>query len=307
MKKSILGILFSFLGSCAFAGTEAISNEPAPTRVDVSYGTFERNTLDFWQAEGEGPRPVLVYIHGGGWVGGDKSKINEVRKYLDRGISVASINYRRTKTDPLPAPVLDAARAVQFIRHQAGEWRVDPQRIAITGASAGGCTALWIACHDDLADPDSEDPVERESTRVLGVAVVAAQTSIDPKQIEPWIGPNVYHRMIYRAVGEKSIKAVKQNYEKYEATYETYSPYNHLTSDDPPLFLRYSDDLTVPAKNLLHGIHHGQFGIRLKEKAEKAGHDRMVLVLGRAAADAEYKNEEEFIHALLLGREAFPR
>src|SRR4051812_4057786 len=68
-----------------------------PTQVDVSYGPHKLDVLDFWKAKGEGPRPLLVYIHGGGWTGGDKElKPENVLPYLKKGISVASINYRLT-------------------------------------------------------------------------------------------------------------------------------------------------------------------------------------------------------------------
>jgi len=198
-------------------------------------------------------------------------------------------------------PVYDVVRAVQFLRFKAEDWNLDPERVVLTGASAGGCTALWIACHEDVADPQATDPVLRESSRVQGVAVVAAQTSIDPKQIEPWIGPKVFHRMIYRAVGERSIEPVKEKYNQFEEIYKKFSPINHLTPDDPPLFLRDSDDLTFPAKDYLHGIHHGQFGIRMKEKAEAVGYKKLSLVVGRPSPDAAFQNRDEFIHAILLG------
>lgn len=303
MKKVSIIILSILACSIAFAGTKKKNAEPVPTYADVQYGKFERNKIDFWQAEGDGPRPVNVFIHGGGWVGGDKSRVNGVQKYLDKGISVAAINYRLTKTAILPAPVLDAARAVQFIRNKAKEWNVDVQKIVVTGGSAGGCSSLWIACHDDLANPDSEDPVERESSRVQGVVSVSAQTSIDPKQIEPWIGPMVFHQMIYKAVGEKSIAAALKNYDKHEALYKEFSPINHLTKDDPPLFMRYGDDITVPAKKLLHGIHHGMFGIKMKEKSEKVGHKKVYLTIGRES-DSRYKDADDFTFQILLSKDS---
>ena len=74
---------------------------------------------------------------------------------------------------------------------------------------------MWILCHDDLADPDSDDPVARESTRVTAAAVAGGQTSIDPKVIEPWLGPNVLkHNMINMAVGEATIEDALKNYEQ---------------------------------------------------------------------------------------------
>ena len=127
----------------------------------------------------------------------------------------------------------DAARAIQFLRYKAKEWNINKNKFVLSGGSAGACTSMWIACHDDLAKPQSKDPVERESTRVQGASVAGGQSSIDPKQIEPWIGPNVYHQMIYAAVGEKDIKTALKNYSKHEKLYKEFSAYNHLSSDDP--------------------------------------------------------------------------
>lgn len=273
---------------------------PAATFADVAYGKHERNVLDFWKAAGEGPRPLRIHIHGGGWLGGDKSRIKNVQSDLKKGISVASINYRLTKTDPLPAPVHDAARALQFLRTKAKDWNIDKDKIVLTGGSAGACTAMWIACHDDLAKPDSDDPVERESTRVLGAAVAGGQTSIDPKQAEPWIGPKVYHGMIIKAVGEETIEDVLKNYDKHEALYKEFSPYNHLTKDDPPLFLFYHDHMEIPAASFPSGIHHGMFGVKMKEKSDEVGHKKVYLSIKEHQQPAEYANNNDFMEKLLL-------
>lgn len=195
------------------------------TYADVPYGPRARNVLDFWQADGDGPRPLIVFIHGGGWTQGSKSQgAHRYRPFLEKGISCAAINYRLSSDAPLPAPVHDAARAVQFLRFKAKEWNIDKDRIALTGGSAGGCTSMWILLHDDLADPDSQDPVERESTRVLAAAVGNAQASLDPKVIEKWLGRNVLrHRMIWTAVGERNLADALANYEKNKATYVEFS------------------------------------------------------------------------------------
>src|SRR5690606_21476666 len=89
----------------------------APTHQAVAYGPHPANVLDFWQAKGEGPRPVAVFIHGGGWTRGDRHQPYErIRPYLDKGISYATLEYRFAPEHPLPAPVYDAARGVQFLR-----------------------------------------------------------------------------------------------------------------------------------------------------------------------------------------------
>ena len=116
-----------------------------PTHAEVSYGSDKMNVLDFWKAEGDGPRPLLVYIHGGGWIGGDKKRSSrDVQPFLDKGISYAAVNYRLTGQASLPAPVHDAARAIQFLRSKAAEWNIKTSRIALTGGSAGACTSMWL-------------------------------------------------------------------------------------------------------------------------------------------------------------------
>lgn len=298
MKFHLFALVIMATTLTAFAETEKLIE---PTHENLSYGPHKMNVLDFWKADGEGPRPLLVYIHGGGWIGGDKkTSIDRIRPFLDKGISYAAVNYRLTGEASLPAPVHDAARAIQFIRSKAKEWNINTDRIALTGGSAGACTSMWILLHDDLADPKSDDPVLRESTRVTAAAVGGGQTSIDPKVIEPWLGPNVLkHRMIAMAVGESSIESALKNYEKHHELYVEFSPYNHLTKDDPPLLMTYGNDMTLPSKNAGHGIHHPVYGVKMKEKADKVGHECHLLISGVSKSD-KYSNTNEFLMDKLL-------
>jgi acetyl esterase/lipase len=295
-------IIFTLTSSMALAADKP--KNPPPTQADVSYGPSKMNKLDFWQAEGDGPRPLLVYIHGGGWIGGDKDRVRNIRPFLDKGISFASINYRLTGEASLPAPVHDAARAIQFIRSKAGEWNIDKERIALTGGSAGACTSMWLLYHDDMADPQSKDPVLRESTRVTAAAVGAGQTSIDPKVIEPWLGPNVLkHAMIYKSVGGKSMDEVMENYKQHEALYKEFSPYNHLTADDPPLLMTYNNNMKLPSENAGHGIHHPVYGVKMKEKADKVGTECHLLIRG-VSKSKKYATSDEFLMDKLLNKDS---
>lgn len=274
-----------------------------PTQAEVSYGPHERNVLDFWKAAGDGPRPLLVFIHGGGWTGGDKKQNTAtLQPYLDKGISCAAINYRLSGQAPLPAPVHDAARAIQFIRTKAADWNINTSRIALTGGSAGACTSMWLLLHDDLADAKATDPVLRESTRVCAAAVSAGQTSIDPKVIEGWLGPNVLkHRMINMAVGEATMEGALQNYEKHRALYVEFSPYNHVDAKDPPLLMTYGGDMTLPSKDAGHGIHHPVYGVKLKEKSDSVGHECHLLIPKTSKSD-KYANASEFLIDKLLAK-----
>ncbi|MEZ6124052.1 MAG: alpha/beta hydrolase [Planctomycetaceae bacterium] len=272
-----------------------------PTHADVRYGDDPMNALDFWQAEGDGPRPLLVYIHGGGWIGGDKKRTaRDVEPFLSKGISYAAVNYRLTGQAALPAPVHDAARALQFLRSKASEWNIRKDRIALTGGSAGACTSMWLLLHDDLADPDAEDPVLKESTRVTAAAVSAGQTSIDPKQIEPWLGPNVLqHKMINMAVGEPTIEAALEHYEQHKAVYIEFSPYNHVSKDDPPLLMTYGNNMKLPSENAGHGIHHPVYGVKLKERSDALGHECHLLIPG-VSESSPFKNSNDFLFEKLL-------
>jgi len=132
---------------------------------------------------------VLIYFHGGGFTGGDKAPFGaSADRYLKQGISVVSANYRFSRDAIYPGPVLEGARARQFVRSKAKEWNIDPQRVALSGGSAGATMSLWIALHDDLADPDSADAVARISTRVAWVTVKNAPTMLDPDLIVKYFG-----------------------------------------------------------------------------------------------------------------------
>lgn len=301
MKSFFAAILFLFLSAGARAADTL--GQPTPTKSDVSYGPDARNVLDFWEATGDGPRPLLIYIHGGGWLTGDKSKKGPaLQPFLDRGISVAAINYRLTPQHPLPAPVHDAARAVQFLRSRANQWNIDTNHIALTGPSAGACTAMWLLMHDDIADPNAKDPVLRESTRVCAASVSVGQTSIDPDVIERWLGPNVLkHPMIANAVGETDIANVIQKHDQYHDLYVEFSPINHVDSSDPPLFMTCSAEMDLPSRDSGHGIHHPVHGAKLKEKSDQVGHECHLVIPGYSESK-EFTDGNDFLIKMLLSK-----
>ena len=115
------------LGLLPPAAPSACAAEPSfkrPTFENIAYGPHERNVLDLWQATSDRPTPLLIFIHGGGFVQGDKSGIHKnpaVRKALDAGVSFATINYRFREHAPLQDILRDAARAIQYIRSRAAE------------------------------------------------------------------------------------------------------------------------------------------------------------------------------------------
>jgi poly(3-hydroxybutyrate) depolymerase len=226
--------------------------------------------LNFWKIDSKKPTPLLVHIHGGGWLGGKKNETTSPNQ-MRNGYSYASIDYRLAGTELLPAAVHDAARAIQFLRTKAEEWNIDPKRIAVTGGSAGAASSMWLAYHDDLADPKSKDPVLRQSSRVCGAIAMGGQTTLDPFLLEKKIGPAcIRHPMIWKTVGAESHEHLMKDWDKYKALSLECSPLTHVTEDDPPVWIRYGKPAPVPVIKG-DGIHHAGFGHLLKEKCTKVG------------------------------------
>ena len=145
---------------------------------DVKYDTkHERNVLDFWPAE-KADAPVFIFFHGGGFRGGDKSQVNRnrgatLKAHQQAGFAVVSCNYPfLSKKMAYEKIAHHCARAVQFVRSQAKEWKIDPERICCGGISAGALISEFLGYHDDFADPKSKDPVARESSRAQVVVSI---------------------------------------------------------------------------------------------------------------------------------------
>ncbi|MEQ1935742.1 MAG: alpha/beta hydrolase, partial [Fimbriimonadaceae bacterium] len=217
------------------ATLQSIAHAQSPTQV-----------LDFWQAKSSQPKtPLLFFVHGGGWMTGDKANPDFLAKCLENGISLVSINYRliadaqAAKIDPpVKACLDDAARALQFVRSKADEWRIDKERIGGCGGSAGGFTALWLGFAPEMADAKSADPVSRESTRLRCVMAFVPQTTLDPKQMQAWIPNNEYGN---HAFGLPSMADFIAKRETLLPWIERFSPYALATADDPPVLLFYDN------------------------------------------------------------------
>ena len=98
--------------------------------VNETYGNHQRNKFDIWLAKSDKPTPLVIYIHGGGFGSGDKSKhynSKQLVSFLDKGISVATINYRFQKHKPygILASLNDSKRCLQFIRYHADKYNID--------------------------------------------------------------------------------------------------------------------------------------------------------------------------------------
>lgn len=162
---------------------------------DISYGPYPKNTFDIFIPNFDEPTPLVIYIHGGGFLGGEKENPysvmwngswdfpSEIRTLLTNKIAFASINYRllalKGDTDGVLKSLNDSKRCLQFIRAISNVLNIDKNNIVLCGSSAGAGTSEWLAFSDDMNDPSNPDPVLRQSTRVKGIAVKATQASYD--------------------------------------------------------------------------------------------------------------------------------
>lgn len=265
-------IVVSVFSQTKAAESRATAPRRAPTYSNVKYGPHERNVIDFYKAESDQPTPLAVYIHGGGFRGGSKKSVNRkvLQELLDAGISVAALEYRLISDKPLPAAHHDSLRALQFIRSKADQWNINKKRIGAFGGSAGAQICMWLAFHDEMADPSSPDILKRESSRLTCVATNGGQTTMDFDWWMRWIpGYDKPHRDVAEAFGDISD-------EELHRVIQDISALSLISADDPPIFMSYGmkpDDPVPTDVSRAQGwkVHHVMFGVKLKEKMDQLG------------------------------------
>jgi acetyl esterase/lipase len=142
-----------------FVIPEAQTDQIARKMFDLSYASLSpAQKLDiYWLTEGNGPFPVIVSIHGGAFMGGDKRdiQVTPMLEGLKRGYAVVSVNYRMSGEAKFPALIQDVKAAIRWIRANAARFMLDPEKIATWGGSAGGYLSLLAGVSSGV--PDLED------------------------------------------------------------------------------------------------------------------------------------------------------
>lgn len=160
---------------------EATRRDLTPTLIDQPYTTPPTDTqvLDLWvPTDAGGPSPVVVFVHGGGWVEGDKDQVrSKLAPLLDTGLAVASVDYRLSEQAIFPAAVRDTKAAVRWLRANAADHGLDPDAIAVWGESAGGNMAALVGVTGDQATI-FDDP-----------SLGNADTSSAVQAVVDWFGP----------------------------------------------------------------------------------------------------------------------
>lgn len=277
------------------------ANGERATFSNEFYGNHPRNNFDIWLAKSDTPTPLVIYIHGGGFTGGDKSKYydsEDLIRFLDAGVSVATINYRFMTEAPygILASFHDSKRCLQYIRHNASKYNIDKTRIACSGGSAGAGTALWLAFSDDMADPESSDPILRESTRLTCAGAFATQATYDIFQWEGIIGipmdrTPVQIQAIATAFGTKNgnTHELLDNKEiRKELDF-----LNKMDKKSPPVFIfnKHKNGIPTSEDEINHHPLHAK---ALKEKAEATGAEAIVYAPEIGITDPSGKDLVDF-------------
>jgi len=178
--------------------------------------------LDLYQPDGEGPFPVLMLVHGGGWCQGDRQGYAEHGRYFaDAGYLAASIDYRLAPANPFPAACEDVTAAAAWLIEHAAEYGGNPARFGAYGGSAGAHLVAWLATSPD--------------TPLTCCAEWAGPMDMRRE-------PVTYH---YRGYGLAFMGACVH---EDPATYDAASPLYRLTVGAPPLLLVHGvEDAVVPA------------------------------------------------------------
>lgn len=175
---------------------------------------------DLYLPKGSGPFPAVIFIHGGGWSGGDRTQLRQAAAFLAaRGFAGIAIDYRLSGQARYPAALEDCAEAVRWVRAHAGRYRIDPARLGASGSSAGGHLASLLGV--TATGPD----------RVMAVAALNPVLDLTESDTRG--------EMVARFLGSRCAQAPELCRQA--------SPVDRVTSGAPPfLILHGTADQTVP-------------------------------------------------------------
>lgn len=256
MKRVCLALLFAFLVSLFPAS--AWADDSAFTRKqDVVYGRKfgVALTMDVFTPKSNANGAAVIFAVSGGWIS-RHDLINPVffNEFLKRGYTVFAVCHGCQPKFTVPEILEDMHRAVRFIRFHAKTYGVDPNRLAMTGASAGGHLSLMIGTSGAHGNPKAADPVDRESSRIQCVGCFFPPTDFLNFGKEGVVMNSRTMNLQFRAATDfhemdrdKRLFQRITDEAKETAILRQISPTTHVTADDPPTLIIHGDkDELVP-------------------------------------------------------------
>ncbi len=211
--------------------------------LDIDYvpNPHPQQRLDIYlPAEGNGPWPLIIWIHGGGWKMGSKQHcVPYHMKYFEKGFAVASLDYRLTDVATFPAQIQDVKAAVRWLRHSASEYGFDPDRFAVWGDSAGGHLSALIGTSHGHEAFDVGEHLEVSS------AVQAVCDYYGPTEFVSFVQTRGYEGHAGEESAETQLLGARVLDRPDLAAIA--SPITYLSPDDPPFLIVHGDkDPVVP-------------------------------------------------------------
>lgn len=222
--------------------------------LDVEYaGPFSAQKLDIYLPnEGEGPFPVIVAIHGGGFMRGDKTgaDIAPMLEGVNRGYAVVSVNYRLSGEALFPSAISDVKAAIRYVKANAEEYNLDSEKVAAWGGSAGGNLAALAGTSGDDASLNGRNDENLEySSEVQAVVDWYGQIDflkLDEQFEESGITPKMGKRNRDESPESKYIGG--NITEKVEEVKKA-NPAMYITENDPAFFIQHGTaDPNVPTQ-----------------------------------------------------------
>lgn len=220
--------------------------------LDVKYGgPWESQSLDIYLPnEGEGPFPVIIAIHGGGFMQGDKqgSDIAPMIEGVNRGYAVVSVNYRLSSEALFPAAISDVKAAIRYVKANAEEYNLNPERVAAWGGSAGGHLAALAGTSGD------DDTLSAKNTN-------NSHHSSEVQAVVDWYGQIDFLKMdkqfkdsgVTPKLGERSTegspesKYLGRNIAEKVEDVKKANPETYISENDPAFFIQHGTaDPNVP-------------------------------------------------------------
>jgi len=196
---------------------------------DIAYGPDDIHLMDLY-LPAETDAPVIVYLHSGGWIAGDRTEVPEfILRFLERGYAIAAVEYRLAPDHPFPAPIHDAKRAVRELKVMGDESDlIDGDRIVLYGTSAGGHIAAFLGATVGEFEPTDLTAAQAEhDSSVAGIVVAVGPTDL----VELYGHQNAWARPMSGAHAGCEPCTVEQ--------LELPSPINYVHEDMPPAYWAY--------------------------------------------------------------------
>ena len=239
------------------AGTASAQDAKFDRKEDVIYGRKFGTalTMDVFTPKGKLNGAGVIFCVSGGWFSShDNVNPGSYQPFLKRGYTVFAVVHGSQPKFAIPEVLEDMHRAVRYIRHHAKEYGVDPERLGITGGSAGGHLSLMQGCASKPGDPKAKDPVDRESSKVAAVACFFPPTDFlnYGKEGEIALGNGILAGFRppfdFKQVDPKTKALVSITDEKKrEEIGRAISPVYHVSKDSAPALIAHGDkDYLVP-------------------------------------------------------------